>query len=756
MKFVVFSLLILSVNIKTYSQAIGTWSFSKKGLPVYNYTGKLPFVAVDKQGKDAEQPEDPFFLIGNYRTTLITHASGRYQFLTAERVWARINGDDQTNYGWNEASLTIKNNSKGQKIVLTGINSVAANQTVVKKFFGVGFASYRYQLPNSIHCTRTLSIKPSEKINTGNPSFIVTVNLKNNARQTQSLTYSEKMLVNYVPNRTQYTPVENRPILYPVKIAIDQQKKMAISKVDYRANTFLVIPKKGERFLHDIAPPSIFMVLKNDNTKDISTVTAQKDTLVSNIELVIKPDETKVFSVVIGLADIKNFDGIEKQVMDLFAGADSTMADEGLFAQQWKEKLPDLSKEKNEILRREMLWNAHVIEASAKYSEYYKETMIPQGTVYSYHYGDNISLRDHLQAALPACYTNPELAKSSIRYVIKHSEADGEIKRGNSGFGYTPPSLYKESDPQLYFFNTIAEYLLITKDYNFLNEKVTYYPAEDGKQDLVINILKKYFIYLRDEVGTGSHGLVKMLNSDWSDSFFHKYSPNVFSGTAESHLNSAMVLAVFPKLIKALESSGNPSATDLIIVMEKYRKSIDTAFMRDLGNRKFAARAYLNDNLKFGLDEVCIEPQGYLLQITSLASARKREIYDFVKEKISTPEKIGIRTREKPLWGKNPDGEDGGIWYSLEYPLLLGVASFDKEEAMTLLMKFSFQNFASQYPDYWVGQWTAPDEINSTLYREGIYAFWVGVPNLKTAFQGYCSHPHTWPLFCYFKLKELN
>lgn len=194
------------------------------------------------------------------------------------------------------------------------------------------------------------------------------------------------------------------------------------------------------------------------------------------------------------------------------------------------------------------------MEASAKYSDYYKETFIPQGTVYSYHYGDNISNRDHLQAALPACYSNPELAKSCIRYVIKHSEVDGEIKRGNSGYGYTPPSIYKESDEQLYFFNTLSEYLLITKDYKFLNEKVTCYPAEDGKSDTVLHLLKKYFIYLRDEIGIGPHGLVKMLNSDWSDSFFHEYSPNRYSWSAESHLNSVMVLAVFPKLIEVLKS----------------------------------------------------------------------------------------------------------------------------------------------------------------------------------------------------------
>ena len=50
------------------------------------------------------------------------------------------------------------------------------------------------------------------------------------------------------------------------------------------------------------------------------------------------------------------------------------------------------------------------------------------------------------------------------------------------------------------------------------------------------------------------------------------------------------------------------------------------------------------------------------------------------------------------------------------------------------------------------GHWTAPDEINSSLYRGGLYAFWLPVPDYSLAFQGFCSHPHTWPLYCYYKL----
>ncbi|HVG16766.1 MAG TPA: hypothetical protein VM935_17470, partial [Chitinophagaceae bacterium] len=543
--------LLLMVAMQSASAQIGHWAFSSKGLPLYEYEGALPFKAVDKEGKDALQPEDPYFLIGNYRLALFTHASGIYQLITAERAWARLNASpERPNYGWNEASVVFKNNKVNLKTVLTGVRSIAANKSLVKKEFGVGFARYFYTLNNDVACTRIISAKPSMKIHTGNPSFVVTVVLKNKGKKAQDLSYSERMLVNYVLNSTQYTKPQKRPLAHEVAININDEKETGIANISARANTFLVLPRKEERFVYDVAPPSVFMYTGNSGEKRSVEIQSSKDTLTAQIDLSLKPGETKSFHIVIGIADGENFIDVQKQVKDLFYGADLKNPAEGLFAEQWKKRLPDLSDEKNIILRREMLWNAHMVEASAKYSDYYKETFIPQGSVYSYYYGDNISNRDHLQAALPACYTNPELAKSAIRYVIKHSERDGEIKRGNySGYGYTPPSLYKESDPQLYFFNTISEYLRITGDYDFLNEAVDYYPVEEGKKDPVITMLKKYFIYLRDEVGTGPNGLVRILNSDWSDSFFHNYSPNKYSGSAESHLNSAMVLAVFPKLI---------------------------------------------------------------------------------------------------------------------------------------------------------------------------------------------------------------
>lgn len=751
---VIFFFLILLPFAQSANGQVGSWSFTRDELPMYQYTATLPFETKDKEGQDSRLPEDPYFLIGNYRLGLFTHVSGIFQLMTAERTWSRINFEEkQPNYGSNQACLSIKSGHETKKINLVGLQSIASDPLLTKRYFGVGFARYEYKPEKNITCTRVLSVKPSSGINTGSPSFLVSVTIKNSGKKSMELVYEESMLVNYVSMNMQMTKKDERPLKYPVEITVDKVQSSALAEISVVKNTFIELPSRDKRFIYDVAPPAVFMHAGGPGKNDGLSLRAAGDTLAAVFEGSMKPGESKTFHIVIGIYDKTHFSSVSAQVDDFMQNA-ATNHTEGAFVRLWKTKLPDFSNEKNEVFKREMLWNAHFIEASAKYNEYYKETFIPQGTVYSYHYGDNIANRDHLQAALPACYTNPALAKSCLRYVMKHTEPDGEIKRGNSGFGYTPPTIYKESDQQLYLFDVLAEYLRITGDYNILNEQVALYPAEEGHTETVINLLKKHFIYLRDEVGVGPTGLVRLLNSDWADSFLHHHSPNILLGSAESHMNTAMALVIIPKLTQQLRQSGRNDITEFLDAFESYRTKLEGAYMKDFGDRNFSARAYLKHNLRFGLDNVCIEPQGYLLQIPTLSNERKKEIYQYIKPRISTPEKIGVRNREKPLWNNKPQGEDGGIWYSLEYPLLLGVATFDKEEAWSLLYKFSFDNYAKNFPQYWIGQWTAPDEINSSLYREGLYAFWIQIDNFRHGLQGYCSHPHTWPLYCYFKLQD--
>jgi len=406
-----------------------------------------------------------------------------------------------------------------------------------------------------------------------------------------------------------------------------------------------------------------------------------------------------------------------------------------------------------------MLWNAYTLEVMATYSQYFRETYIPQGSVYAYHLGQNASNRDHLQHALPLIYTHPALAKSCIHYAMKHSLSDGEIKRQNIGFGYCDPSIYMESDPQLYIFMTVGEYLRVTSDHRFLDEEIHYYPMEAGKTTSVLSLLAKHFVYLRDHVGRGRHGLIRMLNSDWSDSFFHAYSPNIHWTFAESHMNSTMGLAVLPRLSRELNRYAEKApdktlANQLASAMSAYYDELNRAVMKDMEGRNFAARCYIGEHddpkLKFGVDTLCLEAQPFLLQAENFPLERKRQRFKEIKTRVLDREKYGASTREVPLWSAAGDGEDGGIWFSHQGALVAGLASFDRDEARKLLHKLTFHSYAEQYPDYWVGHWTFADSLNSTLsVREGLYHPWTPKP-----FQPFCAHAHAWILYCYFKLKE--
>ena len=692
----------------SWKARMGSWGEDPAGLPYYEYTGGVPFTAYDENGNRTELPEDPYFLLGNYRIGIIPHAGGMYEILTAERGWARFNASpERPDYGVVESSL-------GQPSRMVS---------------GVGFSRWEYYLENGVNGKRVLSVRPSEAVNEGAPAFCVDVTFSNASDKAQRISFREAIPLNYSP---MYSQMQARPVLgYKVEAGADGRLAKAVITAEPLLFTRVFSPSEATAL--DFYPPAFYL----EKAGEAGEVYASGDTLGFKASLLLGPGESQTLSFV---------GGIGKPVGGFLDG--TAASPYGRFSSLWKAALPDFSSEPDPVFRREMAWHAHFLEASAKYGAYYGETFVPQGSVYSYHYGDNIAARDLLQALLPAIYTHPALAKSALRHLLMHTHPDGEIERGDTGYGYVVPTIYQESDPQLYVFMAVGEYLRVTGDYGFLQEKVALSPAELGKEDSVAGVLGRHFTYLRDVIGTGPHGLVKLLNSDWSDSFLHRYSPNTTLHEGESHLNSAMALAVMPEFARQLALGGEE---ELSRAVSQYREKLLQPYLSQLEGRRFSPRASLKGKL-FGDEVVCIEPHSYLFGIEELSPERKKEIYDYIYPRIA--DEWGLRTRDRSLWGGTPEGEDGGIWFALEYPLLLGVSTFDKDEAWRLLKAFSFDTFARLHPDYWIGHFTAPDELNSSLSRDGLYAYWTGMPDYRLCFQGWCSHPHTWPLYCYYKLKE--
>jgi cellobiose phosphorylase len=434
----------------------------------------------------------------------------------------------------------------------------------------------------------------------------------------------------------------------------------------------------------------------------------------------------------------------------------------GAFGKEWARVVPGFHDEPDAALRREMRWNTAVLEAMATYRDYYDETAVPQGTLYDYVWGVWCVSRDFAQHGLPLCHTNPALAKSILRFIMKRMLRDGEIKSEDMGFGWVWPGGQGSSDQQLYFFMLISEYLRATKDVSVLTEEVAYYPAERSGKGTGLDRIREAFLFLREQIGTGDHGLVCMWRGDWNDQFYAEPDvprPDQVFWTAESHMNSAMLVSVLGDLTAALaESISKPEGvirlpkneiSELVQLMREYRKTILEAYLRDWGTRPFPRRAYLSSDQVVGEQNMWLEPQGFTLQIAELAVERKRALWDEICSWLLAGESQGCRQREKPSKGSEPwtspgTRENGGFWYALEGPLVLGVATFDHATARDLLKRMTFAHFAERFPEYWTGHWSASDSLDSSLVpTEGLS--YVPV---------YCAHAHAWPLYCYLRLRE--
>ncbi|MGN0425807.1 MAG: GH36-type glycosyl hydrolase domain-containing protein [Acetatifactor sp.] len=730
-------------------KSICMWESDSAGLPCFCYTGDVPYREKLGNGNEVKLPEDPWFLLGNYRLTLFTHVSGEYELISGQRSWARINQGKKRNSGVNAAVILVD----GREYFLAGMNSLAAKADTCKRTFGCGFANYTYDL-NGITVNRNLSVKPSTTPYDGTSAFLLTVTIKNNSDRERTYTYYESVGANFETIQYQLTPKEAFPLQYINRYSVDRTTNSAKVTITTASKDPLLAVDREAMSKQDVFPPVLFMKSLSDNT----VFKGDEHEIGAIFTGSLAPYEEKVIRMIIGYSFEPAFDDICEELMAGRTVSEPVCA----FSEEWMNVIPAFDDEEDQVLRREMRWHAYNLEAMATYSEYYGETKIPQGTIYDYHWGQHASARDNFQHALPLVYYNPKLAKSVLKYMLKRTTPFGEIRLIEMGNGYADNDRYFTSDQQLYFFLLLSEYLRVTKDYAFLEEMVQPYPCRNQREMSVADFAEKCFIFLRDTIGTGEHGLIRLMNSDWNDAVYYivKVPYNNVFFTGESHMNSAMALSIFgrmlPELDRAAETvSCSAKLQRLSQSIALYRQRLLDAFLRDMGERSFPRRMYFNGRA-YGDDNMFLEPQGFTLQLDELSEKRKKALYGEMKKRVYDGEKLGAREQEAPEFDDDHfepgSRENGGFWWALNGPVILGVAQFDKDEAQRLLKDMTLQHLSEEFPQYWSSYWSAADNLESSLIPEE------GLPDQTidyAAIPVYCAHPHAWILYCYYYLREM-
>ena len=733
--------------------AIGHWEDDAQGLPVYRFTGALPSRAVTRDGQVAKLPEDPWFLLGNPRLTLFVHASGVYQILSGERAWGRLNRGDARASGSSGAAVEVA----GRRHELCGLTAPAA--LAAGKRFGVGYARFDYPPTAELQVTRTIAVRPSPDPRGGASVFLIRASLRNTGRLPLSLTYEENVRARYEPIRMEGQVL---PVTYATQVVFDAARRSLRADVAATGRTPMAFPaSRAEMSLVEGYPPSLF--LKALAGCEPASLGQPQDAagfprLMARCALTLGAQEERTLAFAVGYSFEPTFEATDALARTVAIDPPQLVAG-APFAEEWKRQLPDLSDEADSDLRREMLWNAHALEAMATYRAYYDETVIPQGTIYDYDWGAFLSARDHAQHALPLCHSHPALAKSVLRYLMKRMVPDGEVRLSDEGHGWSAHGPMLTSDQQLFFFLLLAEYLRATGDTSVLTEELGYYPLERSARGSGLERVKQAFLFVRDRIGVGAHGLMRLWNSDWNDAFYFWTTTipyNDMFASAESHMNTAMAVVVLGDLARELERARPALPAELgtlVAAMREHRARLLAAFLADWGSRPFPRRIYVRGSEAFGEDEMWLEPQAFSLLIPELPAARKRALFAEVERRLMKGEALGARQIERPKahpgWEAG-SRENGGFWYALNGPLILGVDSFDHVTAVTMLKRIGYTSYAKRFPCYWAGQWSAADNLESSLIPTE------GLPDQTwTFFESpvYCAHAHAWPLYCYYRLR---
>ncbi|MHA1670064.1 MAG: GH36-type glycosyl hydrolase domain-containing protein [Promethearchaeota archaeon] len=441
----------------------------------------------------------------------------------------------------------------------------------------------------------------------------------------------------------------------------------------------------------------------------------------------------------------------------------------------WKKERIKLKIKNETWVNREVFWHYYYLRGAMTYDSYFKEHILSQGHVYQYIIGFQGAARDPLQHALPFIYVNPNIVKNVIRYTLKTTFKDGEIPYGITGSGQLIPLPIKPSDQEMWLLWLTSEYILATRDTDFLDEIISIYPVYSPKAETstIREILARCYWHFVKGTGIGRHDLQKLSNGDWNDGVILGNIPpeeqELIKKEAESVLNAAMASYTLKLYAEMLIYIGDNELAGHAL---KYSK-IQCNAVHSQWTGNWFRRAWLSEDLGWiGNDQMWLEPQPWAIIGDAADQEQKTILVKNIDELLRQPSKIGAKLHSKGFDSfvrKKGQGLNAGIWPSINGTLIWALSLVDNEMAWDEWKKNSLALHAENFPEIWYGIWSGPDNYNSdfskyhghTVFNESLLTDnyvdnndeALGIIGVAwTDFPVFNLHPHAWPLYSLIKL----
>lgn len=440
---------------------------------------------------------------------------------------------------------------------------------------------------------------------------------------------------------------------------------------------------------------------------------------------------------------------------------------------QWKSDGIRFRTPTDPWVERETSWHHYYLRSNLTYDSFFREHILSQGHVYQYLLGFQGAARDPLQHALPLVFSNPNVVREVIRYTLKEIQPDGSLPYAMVGCGVPMPTVFRPSDQELWLLWLASEYVLATRDRGFLQEAIPRYPRQtpDGHDPTIGHLLQRAFVRIVHDIGTGSHGLMRISNGDWNDEVVVGHVADDQSDAVRQHgesvLNAAMasyVLRYYGDMLRYLGDSA--AADDAHAKAEQQRLAVQKQWAGSWFRRAWLdqKRGWLGD------DQLWLEPQPWAIIGGAATSQQGKRLVAALNQWLRQPSPIGALIKNKHPKETNPSfgtAANGGIWPSINGTLTWALALHNGRLAWDEWKKNALAVHAEAYPHLWYGIWSGPDTYNSvysqfpgqTLFADPASE----APNEQsdwnlnwTDFPVMNMHPHAWQLCSAVKLLGLE
>lgn len=367
-------------------------------------------------------------------------------------------------------------------------------------------------------------------------------------------------------------------------------------------------------------------------------------------------------------------------------------------------------------LTRELRWHSYYLQAGSLYHEFFGAHFVDQGSAYGYFQGLSGAPRDLSLFVMPLTYLRPDLAKEALRFLMRSQDAKtGALPYAYIGYGKTAGWLVHSwsSDLDLFLAWAMAEYLGATRDLDFLNESLAFYPPARGRAGTVLDHLHAAFEHLRDRVGLGPHGLLRCGTGDWNDVLlaFSRLSPlTIWRG--ESSLNAGLATVSLPALADAIEEADSAFAGALRAFAAEQAKALES-----LWTGEWLARGFLGRGEKaLGRDRLFLDTQSFPVLGGVWDKARSQHLFGAIRKYCVDPQPAGALCLWPPMTGfllKPGSDTNGGTWAAIDSWVAWAWSFVDPRAAWDFYLRATLAARSGAYPEVWYGVWSGPDSYNA-------------------------------------------